>query len=473
MLQRLLFASVPHASARLLITGLALAPAALLAPGCSSSHGADDDTGTILFDAAGIDVGIRADGGVDAYMAACGNAIIEGGEECDDGNTAAGDGCDASCDREAFCGDMNTDAGEVCDDGNHRSNDGCRSDCLSDESCGNMIVDYAAGEICDGTPGCSATCDALDSCPDGMVDPGEDCDDDNAERWDACGVDCRETVTFALDMPEFAPMDVGCDYSGDGAPDNRFARAAGSTLDLLNMFFGGGGPTFLISFLGLDDPGAINDPSLRTAWLTGEMGPGGYTIAADALNADGTPATSLESSIVSRALDGGPEDLDFPIAFLPITLRDAHILGTTSGTAARVTGIEDGMVCGVVPLEPLTFLNESLIESFGSMGGFTIDVDPPCEGTEQSTMVDWMIGGARIAIINLRATAPDVDLDGDGLESFEVARGAGCQPVVTACIDGDGTRVEGRECYLDERFADGYSAALTYTANRVMTLGSM
>lgn len=449
-----------------LVALLGMAPVA----GCSESHSGDGDS-AITFDAAGIDGG--RDSGVDAYVVACGNTVLEGGEECDDGNTAPGDGCDGDCAREAYCGDGNTDADEECDDGNHRSGDGCRSDCQSDETCGNMTVDYAAGEICDGTPGCSATCDALEGCPDGEVMPPEECDDGNEERWDDCSVDCRETVTFALMETEFARRTEGCDYSGDGSPDNAFSRAAGDALNLINMFLGDGGPTFLISLLGLDDPGAINDPSLRTAWLTGEMGPGGYTVSADALNDDGTPGTSLESSIVDRALDGGPEDLDFPIAFLPLTMRDAHILGTTSGPAARVTGIEDGMVCGVVPLPPLTFLNESLVEGFGGGGGFELEIDPPCSGDEESSLADWMIGGANISIISITSTPPDVDLDGDGLESFEVTRGADCQPVVTACIDGDGTRVEGRNCYLDERFADGFSAALTYTANRVTTVGAM
>lgn len=444
----------------------------LSAFGCSESHGTDDDAGEIRFDAAGLDGG--RDSGVDAYVAACGNAMIEAGEECDDGNLGDGDGCDGSCEREAFCGDGTLDPGEVCDDGNHRSGDGCRSDCLSDERCGNGIVDLAAGEVCDGTDGCSDTCAAIEGCPDGTVMAPEVCDDGNEDRWDACGVDCRETVTFALEDTTFAAAGVGCDYSGDGMPDNRFSRAAGSALNLLNMFLGDGGPGILISMLGLDDPGAVNDPSLRTAWLTGEMGPDGYTIAADALNPDGTPATSLESRITARSLVGGPEDIDFPIAFLPLTLRDAYVLGTTSGTPARVSGISDGMICGVVPLEPLTFLNESLLESFGGGGGgFEINIEPPCAGEEESSMADWIVGGATIAIISLRATQPDVDLDGDGLESYEVTSGPGCQAVVTACIDGDGRRVEGRNCYLEEGFEDGYSAALTYTGTRVMTVGAL
>jgi cysteine-rich repeat protein len=37
----------------------------------------------------------------------CGNGIVDGDEECDDGNTADGDGCDAGCTADVLCGDAN------------------------------------------------------------------------------------------------------------------------------------------------------------------------------------------------------------------------------------------------------------------------------------------------------------------------------------------------------------------------------
>jgi hypothetical protein len=70
--------------------------------------------------------------------------------------------------------------------------------------------------------------------------------------------------------------------------------------------------------------------------------------------------------------------------------------------------------------------------------------------------------------LTFNGTKPDLDLDADGLEGFEILEDgpSGCQPVVVACIDGDGTREEGRGCFSSAAIADGYSAAFTYTAER-------
>ncbi len=70
----------------------------------------------------------------------CGDGHLDqgAGEACDDGNTAGGDGCDATCQVEVTpepcCGDGHLDAGEDCDDGNTLPNDGCDGSCKI-ESC--------------------------------------------------------------------------------------------------------------------------------------------------------------------------------------------------------------------------------------------------------------------------------------------------------------------------------------------------
>lgn len=90
----------------------------------------------------------------------CGDGILEGQEECDDGNTSPGDGCDGNCRSEGGpgCGNGTLDDGEGCDDGNLNSGDGCSAGC-SPEFCGDGIVQAGLGEECD----------------DGNLVPGDSC----------------------------------------------------------------------------------------------------------------------------------------------------------------------------------------------------------------------------------------------------------------------------------------------------------
>jgi cysteine-rich repeat protein len=57
-------------------------------------------------------------------------------------------------------------------------------------ACGNGVVE--PGEECDdGGPGCSATCQLTVGCGNGVLDPGEECDDDGLEDGDGCSATCR------------------------------------------------------------------------------------------------------------------------------------------------------------------------------------------------------------------------------------------------------------------------------------------
>jgi cysteine-rich repeat protein len=61
----------------------------------------------------------------------CGDSAVTGFEQCDDGNTAGGDGCSSTCKIEAAasCGDGAVASTEMCDDGNTAAGDGCDAAC--------------------------------------------------------------------------------------------------------------------------------------------------------------------------------------------------------------------------------------------------------------------------------------------------------------------------------------------------------
>ncbi|MFK7984687.1 MAG: hypothetical protein AB8I08_01570 [Sandaracinaceae bacterium] len=448
--------------------------------GCSESFTGEDDAGIdIMFDAS------LPDGATPRSV--CGNGDLEPGEMCDDGNTDDGDGCNSFCAREAFCGDGTTDSGEVCDDGNNRSGDGCRSDCLSDESCGNDIIDYSAGEVCDGEASCTDMCTVLSSCGDGTTEAPETCDDSNTDRWDGCDAACRDEVTLIMNSLALGSRGEGCDFDGDGAPDNAFARALGLLASaigpLISMQIDSGNLIFLLNMQGLEDPAGQNDEDFRIAWLFGEdaddtlannfSGSGEFLVGSDSLGPDGSAMTSIQSAVSSGTLTGGPEDIPIPIGFFPIDLQQGRIEGTMRQAGGELFELEDGLLCGGIPV--------SLLSLLGTFAGDMLVTDAPCDGGEPAQLLDLLLAGGSATVmfgdnmfpLRFTATPPDLDLDGDGLEGFNVTDDgpAGCQPVVTSCTDGDGTVIDGRSCFSDPRIADGHSAAFNITAVAATIVG--
>lgn len=220
----------------------------------------------------------------------CSNGVINPGEQCDDGNTASGDGCSFLCTIETstcasgticptgapcpangvcpnLCGNAVLDAGEQCDDGNQVNADSCTNACLfpcvpgtvcpdgqvcpangvCPSSCGNGVVD--PGEQCDlglfnglSNSGCSATCTGgpctpgsicpngaqcppngvcPNLCGNGTLDPGEQCDDANQIDTDACTNSC-----FLRCVPDaICPDGSVCPANGVCPPATHLACA--------------------------------------------------------------------------------------------------------------------------------------------------------------------------------------------------------------------------------------------------------
>jgi cysteine-rich repeat protein len=111
----------------------------------------------------------------DCTLPSCGDSVVDygQGEECDDGGTADGDGCSATCAVEVTgsCGDgvLDFDLGEECDDNNTDDGDGCSSTC--------QLEPVGA------------------ACGDGTQDADEECDDSNVLNYDTCNPTCNLTNT--------------------------------------------------------------------------------------------------------------------------------------------------------------------------------------------------------------------------------------------------------------------------------------
>ncbi|WP_053066238.1 amidohydrolase family protein [Archangium gephyra] len=117
----------------------------------------------------------------------CGNSRLEGKEQCDDGNTANGDGCSKSCTTEsaqAVCGNGDKEVGEACDDGNQVDGDGCQNNCS---------ITTPDQEV-------------LAVCGNGTREISEACDDGNKTDGDGCESTCVATRPAAEQCPGAASL---------------------------------------------------------------------------------------------------------------------------------------------------------------------------------------------------------------------------------------------------------------------------
>jgi cysteine-rich repeat protein len=110
-----------------------------------------------------------------------------------DPGTTTGPDTDTSPPPDPVCGDGVLDPGEACDDGAANADDGACTLACAVAICGDMLV-HAGVEDCD--DGNAANDDLCVSgcknaaCGDGFVGPGEGCDDGNQVDNDKCGNDC-------------------------------------------------------------------------------------------------------------------------------------------------------------------------------------------------------------------------------------------------------------------------------------------
>jgi cysteine-rich repeat protein len=149
----------------------------------------------------------------------CGDLLVnQPGEECDDGNKLAADGCSPACKVEPYytcppeggacvptmvCGDLQITGIEQCDDGNTTPGDGCSARCLIE----------ASYYDCPNNGGVGGPCVSTAACGNGSIEPGESCDDAAPADGDGCSSACQVESGWICPMPG-SPCVPNC---GDGA----------------------------------------------------------------------------------------------------------------------------------------------------------------------------------------------------------------------------------------------------------------
>jgi fibro-slime domain-containing protein len=203
----------------------------------------------------------------------CGDGIIAGLEQCDDGNTADGDGCSSTCKLEpgwactttngksvchqTVCGDGVKEGFEQCDDGNRIPYDGCSPTCTIEPACSN------------------GQCTPL--CGDGLKFPQEECDDGNTQNGDGCSSTCQIEKGWTCQVVTEAPpaqlvipilyrdfLYYGTTSPGPGHPD--FERYGGAATGLVKSALGNDGKPVFNSSTGSGSTVVITDATSFCWW---------------------------------------------------------------------------------------------------------------------------------------------------------------------------------------------------------------
>jgi hypothetical protein len=319
-----------------------------------------------------------------------------------------------------------------------------------------------------GDPPIDGGVDAADGAVEGGLDGGLDGDIDRADADTTPGA--GGPVTFVSREAELV-SDRFHDLDGDGDLDNAVADLGADGIPFMmvvNVMFDTGleqGLTrWLVHAPFVADAVNLDDPSASVAFLHGAdvddppdaaddySGSEAFFAIASALDACGEPRTAFRDVEIRGGvarLEG--RDLVLPfLAALPLSQYVAESERIPGSTDLRL------VVSGVIRTADLG------------------DLPAPRDwlDTDQTMLEIFLAGGATVGV-DVPGLTPDLDLDGDGLETFELDEdgdGSGDGQIVS-CIDGDRTVVEGRDCWRDPRFADAFAMANVWTFARAEFAG--
>jgi cysteine-rich repeat protein len=350
----------------------------------------------------------------------CGDGAQDANEECDDGNNAPNDGCDAQCVIER-CGDNITNGAEQCDDGANIDGDGCSAQCQT-EFCGDGDVNNNTEECDDGATvdgdGCSANC---------VIEPPS-----------------GQLSTFLVDSLTVPINDgqsaiFGSDYNGDGVINDR-----DNSLGDLNAAMENLGIDIQV---GIDN--AINDGVLLYGFdvtaddLINDTTVSVLSYLAALFNAsspsfDGSDVlipTSPESllqggNIANSRLRAGPSDFLFGLPLDPINVTILPMENTIIEANISAVGLTTGKLTGTISatdFAPITqdialqinALVQTEAQNFGGGVAIQCQDDTPCQAS--GGVCTDRNGDAEISGVCISPNAPVVsilalaDADQDGI----------------------------------------------------------
>jgi cysteine-rich repeat protein len=301
-----------------------------------------------------------------------------------------------------------------------------------------------------------ATCDGC--CGNGVVEGTEACDDGNLNDFDGCSHDCRFEGALVLQSIQEQPGTIGCDFNGDGVPDNELGAALNQAArDLLSSYV----TNSLLKNCVVGSMWVLvgNDKEMLTA-------PFDLTVLSG-LNADGTGGSNFSGSARFQIMGDNLDAFGHPILMLqgnaPLNAFATNLgivkpwLPYCTEPGRRVPlEFDHAQLTGTLTSDANgpSMLMVRMCAARTARSWYNVRNDTGLPG---NTMLDLLVLGLNFSAYHITPSQPDFDADRDGLERFLDTDGDGN---VDTCIDGNGTQISGVTCPADPRIADGYTEAL-------------
>ena len=308
---------------------------------------------------------------------------------------------------------------------------------------------------------CTVTCShttMTNCCGNGVVEAGEICDDGNQAPFDGCSPQCKFERALVLNQIGYLPPGSGCDLSDppDGTVDEAVNNAINDAARMwINNWLANDlqmePAVVLLAMTGLDDQtaqsGSFTFSTLegvevnggRTDYFSGNQA---FNVTPMYLDMRGTPISPLSVSVTSGQITTtapGTMLMPYPLTTIyPFRVHRVHLEGTIVSDATRPTEITITKLCG------------------GFAAWSMSQVKSPDTSTG-SSLLDAMALGDMFFSYRVTPTQPDLDIDGDGLETFFDDDG---NRKIDRCVDGNGTQILGETCPMDPRIADAYSMTM-------------
>jgi cysteine-rich repeat protein len=306
---------------------------------------------------------------------------------------APGDGCcpagatsatDSDC--SATCGDGTVDTGETCDTGIATGEGACPTACDDGDACtvdalisagtcsaacgGTTITGPVNGDgCCPATGNANNDDDCTPVCGNGVVEAGEQCDDDGTDPGDGCDESCqfeptafRVTTLRIIDPHLFIELSGNCaditTYVNDTLIKNAIEMDGDDPPDgLLDL-------TLLSVFEPLDQAAAASPMDIvfgectaPLATTTCSAGPATERVDSNANNQAtgeclGVLADTLNPAYTAPVTPDGPcyvsdvEAFEIQLGSVVVPLEDAYVAGTYVGNPA--TQLADGLIRGFI-----------------------------------------------------------------------------------------------------------------------------